>query len=154
MSAPFRSSGASVRFSSSAGSLPALTSFHTRSPSTFLKFRESALFFFFPFFSSFFVLFFFSVNLVNIIVSYATLYRSPEVAYLLTKPVSYSTIFVLKFLDNFLYSSTTLFLVAFMGLVGYGSYFGYPWWGIVGLLGFVLLPFMFLSAFLAGVLFV
>ena len=39
-----------------------------------------------------------------------------------------------------------------MVLVGYGSYFGYPWWGIVGLLGFVLIPFMFLSACLAVII--
>jgi len=117
-----------------------------------LEVPRIGLFLFHRFISMMLFVFFVSVNLGNIIVSYATLYRSPEVAYLLTKPVSYSTIFVLKFLDNFLYSSTTLFLVAFMVLVGYGSYFGYPWWGIVGLLGFVLIPFMFLSACLAVII--
>ncbi|MBI2619167.1 MAG: hypothetical protein HYW57_03715 [Ignavibacteriales bacterium] len=107
------------------------------------------LFLFHRFISMILFVFFVSVNLGNIIVSYATLYRSPEVAYLLTKPVRYSTIFVLKFLDNFLYSSTTLFLVAFMVLVGYGSYLGYSWYGIIGLMVFLLIPFMFLSACLA-----
>jgi ABC-2 type transport system permease protein len=93
--------------------------------------------------------FFMSVNLGNIVVSYATLYRSAEVEYFLTKPISYTSIFLLKFLDNFLYSSTTLFLVALMVLWGYGSHFGYAWYTRLGLLVFALIPFMFLSACLA-----
>lgn len=117
-----------------------------------LEVPKIGLFLFHRFIAMMLFVFFISVNLGNIIVSYATLYRSPEVAYLLTKPVSYSTIFVLKFLDNFLYSSTTLFLVAFMVLVGYGSYFGYPWWVIVALMVLVLVPFMFLSACLAVII--
>ena len=114
-----------------------------------LEVPKIGLFLFHRFISMMLFVFFVSVNLGNIIVSYATLYRSPEVAYLLTKPIPYSSIFVLKFLDNFLYSSTTLFFVAFMALVGYGSYFGYSWYQIVGLMVFILVPFMFLSACLA-----
>lgn len=117
-----------------------------------LEVPKIGLFLFHRFIAMMLFVFFISVNLGNIIVSYATLYRSPEVAYLLTKPVSYSTIFVLKFLDNFLYSSTTLFLVAFMVLVGYGSYFGYPWWAIAAMMVLVLIPFMFLSACLAVII--
>lgn len=107
------------------------------------------LFLFHRFISMMLFVFFVSVNLGNIIVSYATLYRSPEVAYLLTKPVAYPTIFILKFLDNFLYSSTTLFLVAFMVLLGYGAYFGFSWYVMVGILVFLLIPFMLLSACIA-----
>jgi ABC-2 type transport system permease protein len=107
------------------------------------------MYLFHRFISMMLFVFFLTVNLGNIVVSYATLYRSSEVEYLLTKPVPYTTIFVLKFLDNFLYSSTTLFLVAFMVLWGYGSYFGYAWYWHLGVLLFVLIPFMFLSACLA-----
>ena len=117
-----------------------------------LEVPKIGLFLFHRFIAMVLFVFFVSVNLGNIIVSYATLYRSPEVAYLLTKPISYSTIFVLKFLDNFLYSSTTLFLVGFMVLVGYGSYFGYPWWMILALMVLVLIPFMFLSACMAVII--
>jgi ABC-2 type transport system permease protein len=104
------------------------------------------LYLFHRFISMMLFVFFMAVNLGNIIVSFATLYKSTEVMYLLTKPVSYTTIFVLKFLDNFLYSSTTLFLVGFMVLLGYGTYFGYEWYTLLGVLVFVLVPFMFLSA--------
>lgn len=114
-----------------------------------LEVPKIGLFLFHRFISMMLFVFFVSVNLGNIIVSYATLYRSPEVAYLLTKPVAYPTIFSLKFLDNFLYSSTTLFLVAFMVLLGYGSYFGYSWYVIAGIMIFLLVPFMLLSACIA-----
>ncbi len=114
-----------------------------------LEQQKIGLFLFHRFISMMLFVFFVSVNLGNIIVSYATLYRSPEVAYLLTKPVQYPTIFILKFLDNFLYSSTTLFLVAFMVLLGYGSYFGYPWYVMSGIMAFLLIPFMLLSACIA-----
>lgn len=107
------------------------------------------LFLYHQFISMMLFVFFVAVNLGNIIVSYATIYRSSEVAFLMTKPVPHLTIFVLKFLDNFLYSSTTLFLMAFMALLGYGTYFGHSWYFFVGVMFFVLVPFMFLSACLA-----
>ncbi len=110
---------------------------------------RSGLFLFHEFISMLLFIFFITVNLGNIIVSYATLYRSSEVGYLMTKPVSYTTIFLLKFLDNFLYSSTTLFLVAFMVICGYGSCFHYPWYFYPSVMVFVLIPFMFLSASVA-----
>jgi ABC-2 type transport system permease protein len=107
---------------------------------------RTGLFLFHRFVGMLLFVFFAAVNLGNIIVSYATLYKSAEVGYLLTKPVSFINIFVLKFLDNFLYSSTTLFLIAFMVLLGYGSFFSYSWLTILGLLVFLLVPFMFLAA--------
>lgn len=110
---------------------------------------RTGLFLFHRFVGMLLFVFFAAVNLGNIIVSYATLYKSSEVAYLLTKPVSFINVFVLKFLDNFLYSSTTLFLIAFMVLLGYGSFFSYSWITILGLLAFLLIPFMFLAACLA-----
>lgn len=107
------------------------------------------LYLFHRFISMMLFVFFMSVNLGNIVVSYATLYRSTEVEYFLTKPIPYLSVFVLKFLDNFLYSSTTLFLVALMVLMGYGSHFGYAWYTQLAVLVFVLIPFMFLSACIA-----
>ncbi len=114
-----------------------------------LEKTKTGLFLYHRFISMMLFVFFVAVNLGNIIVSYATLYRSAEVRYLLTHPVPYSNIFILKFFDNFLYSSTTLFLIALAVLGGYGAYFGYSWFTIVALMVFVLIPFMFLSASLA-----
>jgi ABC-2 type transport system permease protein len=114
-----------------------------------LEHTRTGLSLFHSFISMMLFVFFMSVNLGNIIVSYATLYRSSEVGFFLTKPISFTSIFVLKFLDNFFYSSTTLFVGAFMVLLGYGNYFGYPWYFFTSVMIFVLIPFMFLSACLA-----
>ena len=46
-------------------------------------------------------IFFLSINIGNIIVSFSTLYKSQEVSYLFTKPLSPTKIFLVKFLDNF-----------------------------------------------------
>jgi ABC-2 type transport system permease protein len=114
-----------------------------------LEHTHTGLYLYHTFISMLLFVLFVAVNLGNIIVSYSTLYRSSEVSFLLTKPVSFTTIFILKFFDNFFYSSTTLFVVAFMVLFGYGSYFGYPWYFFAGVMIFVMIPFMFLSACLA-----
>ncbi len=94
---------------------------------------------------------FVATNMGNIIVSYATLYKSSEVGYLFTKPVSHVQIFVLKFLDNFLYSSTTFFLLVLMALLGYGTYFHFAWYTYLQLFVLVFVPFLFLAGCL-GVL--
>ncbi len=113
---------------------------------------HTGLYLFHTFVSMILFVFFVAVNLGNIIVSYSTLYRSMEVRFLLTKPISFTSIFILKFLDNFFYSSTTLFLGAFMMFLGYGSYFNYPLHFLVVIMLFVFVPFMFLSASLAGLI--
>ena len=117
-----------------------------------LEHTHTGLYLYHTFISMLLFVLFVAVNLGNIIVSYSTLYRSSEISFLLTKPVSFTTIFMLKFFDNFFYSSTTLFIIAFMALFGYGSYFGYPWYYFAGVMLFVLIPFMFLSACLAVII--
>jgi len=114
-----------------------------------LEHTHTGLYLYHMFISMLLFVLFVAVNLGNIIVSYSTLYRSSEVSFLLTKPVPFITIFILKFFDNFFYSSTTLFVITFMALLGYGSYFGYPWYFFAGVMLFVMIPFMFLSACLA-----
>ena len=87
------------------------------------------LFLLHEFISMILFIFFMSVNLGIIIVSYSTLYKSNEVNFLLTKPVSPSKIFFLKFLDNFFYSSSTLIMVLLSMLAGYVVYFKINVWG-------------------------
>ena len=96
-------------------------------------------------------IFFLAVNVGNIVVSYATLYKSVEVNYLFTKPISYSKIFVIKFLDNFFYSSATLLLIICAVLAGYGVYFrmGFGFYFIA--LFLIILPFMFSAASLGAI---
>lgn len=90
--------------------------------------------------------FFLSVNVGNIIVSYSTLYRSAEVSYFFTKPVNPVEIFIIKFLDNFFYSSSTLLMVLFSMLAAYTYYFDLGIWEALYLVLFQFLPFMFSAA--------
>ncbi len=107
------------------------------------------LFLFHRFVGMLLFVFFVTINLGNMVVSFSTLYRTPEVSFLLTSPVSYLNIFIIKFLDNFFYSSGTLFMVGFSVLLGYGVYFGMPWHFYVLMMFGVLVPFMFLAACIA-----
>lgn len=96
-------------------------------------------------------IFFLSVNVGNIIVSYSTLYKSSEVVYYFSKPVSPSKIFTIKFLDNFFYSSTTLLMIMFSVMIGYAAYFHLTILDILFLIFFNLLPFI-ISAGSLGVI--
>lgn len=96
--------------------------------------------------------YFLSINVGNIIVSYATFYRSPEMTYYLTKPVSHTQLFIIKFFDNFFYSSTAFFLIAFTVILGYGSHFRMPWTFYLHTMFFMLLPFMLIAGCMAVIL--
>jgi hypothetical protein len=90
--------------------------------------------------------FFMTITLGNMIVSYATLFRSPEVGFLMTQPISHRKVFLLKFFDNFFYSSSTLILISCAVLGGYGSYFGYQLPMYIFLFVTVLFPLMLMAA--------
>ena len=93
--------------------------------------------------------FFVTVNMGNIIVCYATLYRSDEVQFLMSVPISHAKIFLIRFVDNFFYSSSTLALIGISALLGYGSYFGVPWYFYLFVTLFVFLPFMVIAGVMA-----
>ncbi|MCF8239990.1 MAG: hypothetical protein K9J16_01285 [Melioribacteraceae bacterium] len=97
-------------------------------------------------------IFFISINVGNIIVSYSTLFKSEEVAYLLTKPIFPTKIFVIKFLDNFFYSSSTLLLILFAVLAGYSVYFDLSLLEFISLIGLNFFPFMFSAASLGVII--
>lgn len=107
------------------------------------------LFLFHRFVGMLLFVFFVTINLGNMVVSFSTLYRSPEVHFLLSSPVSYLNIFTIKFLDNFFYSSGTLFMVGFAVLLGYGVYFNHPWHFYLLMMFGVLVPFMFFAGCIA-----
>ena len=96
-------------------------------------------------------IFFISVNVGNIIVSYSTLYKSNEVNFLFTKPINPSKIFLLKFLDNFFYSSSTMIMVMLAVLAGYAVYFHITIIDLILLVLLNVLPFI-LSAGSLGVI--
>jgi ABC-2 type transport system permease protein len=96
-------------------------------------------------------IFFMTVNIGNIVVSYSTFFKSSEAGFLLTMPISFAKIFLIKFLDNFFYSSSTLLLMVTAALAGYTSYFGLPWYFIPFAVLFLILPFMFIAGTLGAI---
>jgi ABC-2 type transport system permease protein len=114
-----------------------------------LKDAHIGLFLFHRFLSMVLFVFFLTINLGNMIVAYSTLYKSDEVSFLLTHPISFEKIFIVKFLDNFFHSSSTLFIVGVSVLAGYGSVFGMPLTFYLFVLVAMVMPFMLLAAALA-----
>jgi ABC-2 type transport system permease protein len=108
-------------------------------------------FLFHRFLSMVLYVFFITVNVGNIVVSYATLYRSQEVGFLMALPLSHAKIFLIKFVDNFFYSSSTLAVIGLAVLLGYGSYFQLPWYFYFFSVFFVFLPFMLIAGVVAVV---
>jgi len=96
-------------------------------------------------------LLFMTVNIGNMVVSYSTFFKNDEVGFLLTKPISFTKIFLIKFLDNFFYSSSTLLLMVTASLTGYVSYFGLPWYFIPITVVFLILPFLLIAGTLGAV---
>ena len=93
--------------------------------------------------------FFITVNLGNMIVCYATLYRSEEVQFLMGLPISHAKIFAIKFVDNFFYSSSTLVLLGLAWLLGYGAFYHLPWYFYFFTIFAVVLPFMLIAGVIA-----
>jgi len=97
-------------------------------------------------------IFFMAVNAGNIIVSFSTLYKSKEVYYLITMPISFIKIFLIKFLDNFFYSSTTMLLMISAVMLGYSAYFKIDFFFVAFFFFLMLLPFMLIAASLGVIL--
>ncbi len=94
-------------------------------------------------------LLFVTVNLGNVVVCYATLYRSEEVTFLMGLPIRHENIFLAKFLDNFFHSSITLVMLGIALLLGYGSVFQMPWHFYFLTMFAVVLPFMLTAGIIA-----
>lgn len=107
------------------------------------------VFLFHRFLSMLLFVFFITVNVGNMIVSFGTLYRSQEVGFLMALPISHAKIFLIKFVDNFFYSSSTLTLLGLALLLGYGSSFDMPWYFYFIVMFFVMLPLMLMAGVLA-----
>lgn len=97
-------------------------------------------------------MFFVSINIGNIVVSYSTLFKSSETVWFFTKPISFTKVFLVKFLDNFFYSSTTLLLIVSAALLGYGIYFNLEWYFYPLTLVFMILPFMLSAGSLGAII--
>ena len=116
-----------------------------------LETANIGLFLYHRFLSMILYVFFVTVNISNLIVCFATLYRSDEVGFLMALPISHAKIFLLRFVDNFFYSSSTMALIGVSAILGYASYFGFPWYLSVFCILGVFLPFMLIAGVVAVV---
>jgi ABC-2 type transport system permease protein len=100
----------------------------------------------------FMFIFFLTVNIGNIVVSYSTFFKTREVSFLLTNPISFTKIFLIKFFDNFFYSSSTLLLIVTAAISAYVSYFCLQWYIIPLTILFLILPFMLIAGTLGAII--
>jgi ABC-2 type transport system permease protein len=90
--------------------------------------------------------------LANVLVLHATLFKSSEVRFLIAHPISYFKIYLIKFFDNFIYTSVTFFIIGVAIIAGYGTYFGFPWFMYPLLIIGILIPYMLLTACIAAII--
>ena len=88
----------------------------------------------------------------NIITAFSTLYRSPEVAFLLTTRLAYSDIFKLKSVDNVVFSSWAIVLLGLPLILAYGTIRGIGGLTLLALSILGLLPLLLIAAALALIL--
>jgi len=95
---------------------------------------------------------FYLLILSNLITGFSTLYRSPEVAFLMTLPLQNLRIFQVKFFENLIYSSWALLILGIPLTLAYGKLQGLLGWqyGLVFFTG--MLPFLFLATVSASLL--
>ena len=99
-------------------------------------------------FFSFFVL----LILSNFVISLSTLYRSPETEYLFSTPISTHVVFLVKLIDNILFSGWAILLMGLPILMAYGKVRGFSMGIYVYLFCFMFLPFVLIPSFI-GVFF-
>lgn len=95
--------------------------------------------------------FFLAVNAGNIVVSLSTLYKSKEVNFFFSTPIKYENIFIIKFLDNFFYSSITLIIVLLSVVAGYANYFKLGIDFYLFALFLIVIPFILIAALFGAI---
>ena len=94
----------------------------------------------------------------NLITGIATLYRSDEISFLFSKPVSVQTIFLSRFFDNLVYSSWSLAVLGVPIIIAWGMTYDLSWYYVLIFIIFGLFPLVLISAIigvglLAGLVF-
>lgn len=88
---------------------------------------------------------FYLLILSNMITAMSTLYRSREVSFLMTVPLTFTSIFHMKFAENLLYSSWAILILGMPLTFAYGSVKSLTFLKMFALLSFGLLPFLVIS---------
>jgi len=93
--------------------------------------------------------FFLAVNMVSLLVSYATLYTADDVPFLLGLPVPHTAVFGVRMVENIITSGATLTLLGMAGVLAYGSVFHLGFWHYLLIMFGVFLPFVLIAGMVA-----
>ncbi|MCF7809952.1 hypothetical protein K9N50_03070 [bacterium] len=82
----------------------------------------------------------------NLITGIATIFRSPEITFLVSHPVSSGRIFLSRFADNLVYSSWSLAILGIPIVVAWGLIYAMPIWLIICIILFGIIPIVVIAA--------
>ncbi len=82
----------------------------------------------------------------NLITGIATLYRSDEISFLFSKPITPQSVFLSRFFDNLAYSSWSLAVLGIPIIIAWGLVHNLPWYYSAILIIFGLFPLVIISA--------
>ncbi|MBM3326801.1 MAG: hypothetical protein FJY65_07460 [Calditrichaeota bacterium] len=82
----------------------------------------------------------------NLITGIATLYRSPEIPFLVARPVPYRQLFLSRLMDNLAYSSWSLLAIGVPLVIAWGWVFGVPFYLVLAVAAFGLTPLILIAA--------
>jgi len=88
---------------------------------------------------------FYLLILSNIITAMSTLYRSREISFLMTRPITFTSIFRWKFSENLLYSSWAILILGIPLTLAYGTVKSLPFLNMFLLILVGLIPFLIIS---------
>ena len=93
--------------------------------------------------------FFLSVNMISLLVSYATLYTAEDIPFLFSLPVPHSAVFGVRMVENVITSGSTLMLLGLAGVLAYGSVFHLDFWSYLFIMFAAFVPFVLIAGMLA-----
>ena len=86
----------------------------------------------------------------NLITGIATLYKSNEIIFMMTRPIPYKRIFLNQFSDNLAYSSWSLAVLGVPLIIAWGTTFHINALWVMGMIFFGLWPMIIISAVVGG----
>jgi len=101
--------------------------------------------------SLFFMALMFMLVFSNAVISFTSLFKAPETAFLFTLPLRHDTIYLYKLIESLVFSSWAIIAIGAPMMVSYGMQNHVPWFFYPVVIGFML-PFILLPAALGSLL--
>jgi len=101
--------------------------------------------------SLFFMALMFMLVFSNAVISFTSLFKAPETAFLFTLPLRHDTIYLYKLLESLVFSSWAIIAIGVPLMVSYGLQNNVPWYFYPAVIGYMV-PFVLLPASLGSLL--